>query len=133
MEELWRRKVWKCLLLSCVWLFVTPWTTACQASLSMGLSRQQFWSGLPCPFSGHLPNPGIEPRSPALPSDSLPYEPPGKPKNIEVCSLSLLQGIFLTQELKWGLLHCRQILYQLAMREIRLIRMIIMIKLLIYD
>ena len=61
-----------------------------------------------------LPNPGIEPRSPVLQADSLPSEPPGKPKNIGVGSLSLLQGIFLTQELNQGLLHCRQILYQLS-------------------
>ena len=46
--------------------------------------------------------------------DSLPSEPPGKPTNTEVGSLSLLQGIFLTQELNWGLLHCRRILYQLS-------------------
>ena len=53
------------------------------------------------------------PRSPALQADSLPSEPPGKPKNTGVGSLSLLQGIFLTQELNWGLLHCMQNLYQL--------------------
>ena len=52
--------------------------------------------------------------SPALQVDSLPAEPPGKPKNIGVGSLSLLQQIFPTQELNWGLLHCRQILYQLS-------------------
>ena len=59
------------------------------------------------------PNPGIEPRSPGLQADSLPAEPQGKPKNTGVGSLSLLQGIFLTQESKQGLLNCRQILYQL--------------------
>ena len=48
-----------------------------------------------------------------LQADSLPYEPPGKPKNTGVGSLSLLQGLFLTRESNWGLLHCRQILYQL--------------------
>ena len=58
-------------------------------------------------------NPGIEPRSPALHVDSLPSEPPGKPKNTGVGSLSLLQRIFLTQESNRGLLHCRWILYQL--------------------
>ena len=62
-----------------------------------------------------LPNPGIEPRSPALQVDSLPAEPQEKPKNTGVGgSLSLLQWIFLTQELNWGLLHCRWILYQLS-------------------
>ena len=50
-----------------------------QASLSMGFSRQEYWSGLPCPPPGDLPDPEIEPRSPALQADSLPYEPPGKP------------------------------------------------------
>src|SRR5574337_837688 len=56
----------------------------------------------------------MEPRSPALQEDSLPAEPQGKPKNTGLGSLSLLQQIFLTQELNWGLLHCRQILYQLS-------------------
>ena len=62
-------------------------------------------------FFRDLPNPGIEPRSPTLQADSLPAEPPGKPKNTGVGSLSLLQGIFPTQELDSGLLHCRRILY----------------------
>ena len=79
-----------------------------------GFSRQKYWSGLPCSPPGDLPNPGIEPRSPALQVDSLPSEPPGKPKNTGVGSLSLLQGIFPTQESNWGLLHCRQIPYQLS-------------------
>ena len=57
------------------------------------------------PSPGDLPNPGIKPRSRALQADSLPAEPQGKPKNTGVDSLSLLQGIFLTQELNWGLLH----------------------------
>ena len=63
---------------------------------------------------GHLPNPGIKPRSPALQADSLPAEPPEKPKNTGMGSLSLLQQIFPTQESNQGLLHCRQILYQLS-------------------
>ena len=61
------------------------------------------------PSPGDLPNPGIEPRSPTLQADSLPAEPQGKPKNAGVGSLCLLQGIFLTQELNRGLLHCRWI------------------------
>ena len=61
-----------------------------------------------------LPNPGIEPKSPSLHVDSLPAKPQGKPNNTGVGILSLLQGIFLTQELNEGLLHCRQILYQLS-------------------
>ena len=66
------------------------------------------------PSPADLPNPGIEPRSLTFQADSLPAEPQGKPKNSEVGSLSLLQQIFLTQELKWGLLHCRWILYCLS-------------------
>ena len=89
------------------------WTIACQAPLSTGFSRQEYWSGLPCLPPGDLPNPGIEPRYPALQVDSLLSEPPGKPKDTGVSSLSLLWGDFLTQESNWGLLHCRWILYQL--------------------
>ena len=74
-----------------------------------GFSRQEYWSGLPYPPPGVPPNPGIEPRSPALQEDSLLSKPAGKPKNTGLCGLSLLQGIFPTQELNWGLLHCRQI------------------------
>ena len=80
----------------------------------MGLSRQEYWSGLPFPSPGDLPNPGIEPRSPTLQVDSFPAEPPGKPKNTGVGSLSLLQWIFPTQELNWSLLRCRRILHQLS-------------------
>ena len=67
--------------LSCVRLFVTWWTVAYQAPLSMGFSRQEYWSGLPFPSPGDLPNPGIKPRSPALQADALTSEPPGKPKS----------------------------------------------------
>ena len=62
-----------------VWLFVTPWTVVRQTPLSMEFSRQEYWSGLPCPSPGDLPQPGMEPGSPALQADSLPSEPPGKP------------------------------------------------------
>ena len=65
-------------------------------------------------LQGICPNPGIEPRSPALQADSLPAEPQGKPKNTGVGSLSFLQQIFPTQESNQGLLHCRWILYQLS-------------------
>ena len=58
---------------------VTTWTVACQDPLSMGFSRQEYWSGLPFPSPGVLPDPGIEPRSPALQADSLPTELWGKP------------------------------------------------------
>ena len=67
---------------SCVWLFVIPWTIAHQAPPSMELSRQEYWSGLPFPTPGDLPDPGIEPKSPvasALAGGFFPPEPPGKP------------------------------------------------------
>ena len=64
--------------LSRVRLFVTPWTVAYQAPPSMGFSRQEYWSGLPFPSPGDLPDPGIEPRSPAFQADALTSEPPGK-------------------------------------------------------
>ena len=68
--------VWSC---CCVRLFATVWTIAHQAPLSMGFSRQEYWSGLPFASPGDIPNPGIEPRSPALQADALSSEPPGKP------------------------------------------------------
>ena len=67
-------------LLSRVRLFVTPWTVAYEAPLSMGFSRQEYWSGLPFLSPGDLPNPGIEPRSPTLQAGALPSEPPGEPR-----------------------------------------------------
>ena len=79
-----------------------------------GFFRQKYCSGLPYPSPGDLPNPRIDPRSLTLQADSLLSEPPDKPKNIGVGSLSLLRGILLTQELNWGLLPCRWILYQLS-------------------
>ena len=63
-------------------LFATLWTVACQATVSMGFSRQEYWSGLPCPPPGYLPDPGIEPKSfmyPYWQEGSLPLAPPGKP------------------------------------------------------
>ena len=60
-------------------LFATPWTVAYQAPLSMEFSRQEWWNGLLFPSPGDLPNPGIEPGSPALQANALPSEPPGKP------------------------------------------------------
>ena len=66
-------------LLSHVQLFATPWTVALQAPPSMGFSRKEYWSGLPFPSPGDLPDPGIEPRSPTLQADALTSEPPGKP------------------------------------------------------
>ena len=76
-------------LLSCVRLFATLWTVAYKAALSMEFSRQEYWSGLPFPSPGDLPDPGIEPGSPALQADALPSEPPGKP-NLKFPELELL-------------------------------------------
>ena len=77
------------LLLSHVRLFATPWTVACQAPLSMGVSRQGYWSGLPFPPLGDLPDPGIELRSPALQVGSSPTEPPGKPQYVLLSSMNI--------------------------------------------
>ena len=127
--------------LSRVRLFATtPWTVAHQAPPSMEFSRWEYWSGLPFPSPGDLPNPGIKPQSPTLQADALPSEPPGNPleseshsvllvslwpsglhspwnspgQNADVDSHSLLQGIFPTQGSNPGLQHCRLILYQLS-------------------
>ena len=75
----WKKRKWDCWLLSRVWLFVTPWTVAHQACLSVGFSRQEYWSGLPLPYPGDLPDPETEPGSPILQADSLLSEPPRKP------------------------------------------------------
>ena len=83
-------------VLSCfgrVWLFVTLWTDAFQAPLSIGFSRQECWSGLPCPSPGDLPDPGIKPIShvsPASAAGSLPPVPLGKPICIYMYISSLL-------------------------------------------
>ena len=68
------------MLVARVWFFVIPWTVAHQAPLSMEFSRQEYWSGLPFPSPGDLPDPGIKPSSPTLQADSLLIEPPGKPR-----------------------------------------------------
>ena len=74
---------WWCLVAK-LYSFVTPWTIAHQASVSMGFPRQEYWSGLPFPSSGHFPNPGIEPMSPELQGDSLPLSHQGSP-SVGVC------------------------------------------------
>ena len=77
--QLWRRLlITLCGLVakSCPTL-ATPWTVVFQAPLPVGFSKQEYWSGLPFPSPGDLPNPGIEPWSPALQADTLPSEPPG--------------------------------------------------------
>ena len=96
-------------LLSHVWLFVTPWTVAYQAPPSMRFSRQECWSGLPFPSSGDLPDPGIEPRSPAFQADSLPTELWGKP-------------VFLTKiwELLFNRINCNSLDSQSSILKISL-------------
>ena len=81
-------------LLSLVPLFGIPWTVVYQASLSMGFSRQEYWSGLPFPSPGDLPDPGIKPGSPTLQADALTSEPPGKPMGTPFLGvLALHKGI----------------------------------------
>ena len=72
-------------------LFATPWTVAYQAPLSMRFSRQEYWSGLPFPSPGDLPDLGIKPGSPALEADALTSEPPGKPTQNE--GVYILQSV----------------------------------------
>ena len=82
---------------------MTPWTVARQAPLSMGFPRQEYWSGLPFPSPGDLPNPGIEPRSPALQADSLPAEPLGRSKDLlfqsKFCSYFLVSRDNIDKEI----------------------------------
>ena len=99
------------LILSCMKVKVKAAQSCPTVCNLMEFSRSEYWSGQLFPSPEDPPNPGIEPRSPTLWVDSLPVEPPGKPKNTEVGSLSLLQWIFLTQESNQGLLFCRQILH----------------------
>ena len=90
---------WKWKLLSCVRLLVIPWTIQ-----FMEFSRPEYWSGYSFTSPGDLPNPGIEPTSPILQADSWPAEPQGKPKNIGVGSLSLLQ--WSSQPRNWARVSC---------------------------
>ena len=87
-----------CLLsfFSHVQLLKTPWTVARQAPLSMGFSRQEYWSGLPVPSPGDLSDPGIKPRSPTLQADSLPPEPPGKP-HLRLCNCRTLCSLWVEE------------------------------------
>ena len=87
-----------------------PMDCSLPGSSVQGFFRHKYWSGLPCPPPGNLPSPGIKPRSSSLQADSLPSEPPQKPKNTGVGNLSLLQGLFSTQGWNQGLLLCRRIL-----------------------
>ena len=107
----WLMKTASCLY-SVVWLFETPCTEALQAPLSIGFSRQEYWSGLPCPPPGDLPNPGMEPAfpvSPALQEDSFPLSHQGCHGGFPV-STSVLQteshlwALFNTTRASWGLM-----------------------------
>ena len=97
--------------LSRVWLFATPWTIAHQTPPSMEFFRQGYWSGLPIPSPGDLPNPGIELRSPALQADALPSEPPGNPSILDswplFCYFSLLSLLcsLMIFAYQWPLVH----------------------------
>ena len=81
--------------LSPVQLFATPWTIAYQAPPSMGFSGQEYWSGLPFPSPGDLPNSGIEPGSPAFQADALTSEPPGKPHVYLYMSIYMSTPIYI--------------------------------------
>ena len=98
--------------LTCVQIFGTSWTLTHQAPLPIVIHQDKILAWVTCPPPVDLPNPGIEPRSPALEADSLPSEQPGKPKTTRVGGLSFLQGNFPSQELNQGPLNCRHILYQ---------------------
>ena len=83
--------------LSRVLLLAIPWTVALQAPLCKGFSSQEYWSELPFPFPGDLPDPGIKPRSPALQTDSLPSEPPESPTNdpgVPIKSIPWIQQVW---------------------------------------
>ena len=74
--------------------FETPWTIACQAPLSMRFPKQEYWSGLPFPFPGDLPNPGIKLTSPALEGRFFTTQPPGKQKRIYLQLLLVIDFSF---------------------------------------
>ena len=91
--------------LSRVQLFVTPLTIAHKAPLSMEFSRQEYWSGLPFPSSGDLPDSGIKPRSPVLQADTLLSEPPGKPKKKKIILEPVLKLETMTHSWKLHLIQ----------------------------
>ena len=85
--------------LSHIQLFVTPWTVAHQAPLSMGFPRQEYWSGLPFPTRGHLPDPGIEPGSSARAGRFLTTAPPGKPLTLTQKTVLLILSFQLNKHI----------------------------------
>ena len=108
-------------MLSCSVVFTSLWPHGllypARLFCPWGFSRQEYLEWVAVPSSRELSNPGIEPRSPTLQADSLPSESSGKPKNTRVGSLSLLQGIFPTQESNRGLLHCSRFFTSWTTRE----------------
>ena len=94
-------------LLSHVWLFETLWTVAYQAPPSMRFSKQEYWSGLPFPSPGELPNPGIEPGSAALQADSSQSAPPGKPVATPLLLLLFSHSVVSDSLQSHGLQHAR--------------------------
>ena len=84
-------------VLSCVWLFGTPWIVAHQVPLSMGFSRQGYWSGVSFPPPGDLPDPGIQPTSPSLVGGFFTTEPPGKPPKLHDSD-----DINIQRDVKWN-------------------------------
>ena len=101
--------VYVCLCVCSLMLWDSGDCIACQAPLSMEFSRQEYWTGLPFPTSGDLPNPGIKPMSPALQADSLPSNLPGKPNIPTMCQVlcyslrlqikhTLLRGAYSLEE-----------------------------------
>ena len=112
---LFKPQEWACASsLNPVQLLVTPWTVSHQAPLSIGILQARILEWVAILYSRRSSHPGIEPGSPALQANCLLSEPPGKLKNTLVRILSLLQGVFPTQESNQGLLHCRQILYRFS-------------------
>ena len=100
--------------LSHVQLFVTPWAVAYQAPQSVEFSRQEYWSGSPFPSPGDLPNPGIEPGSPALQADALPSEPPGYvlPSSIYLKSLFKDSLVYICVYIYMIVLHVHYDIYR---------------------
>ena len=100
--------------LSHVQLFVTPWAVAYQAPQSVEFSRQEYWSGSPFPSPGDLPNPGIEPGSPALQADALPSEPPGYvlPSSIYLKSLFKDSLVYICVYIYMIVLHVHHDIYR---------------------
>ena len=106
--NLWLPKVRMCSVTQLCLTLCDPWTIACQAPLSMAFSRQEYWSGLPFPSPGHLPEPGIEPASPALAAGFFTTAPPGKPKGGAGCVWAANYRLYGTSSYK--LLNIKQII-----------------------